>query len=103
MIITGQSNADGTSKPVMVKLLNLDARYYYMIQEDGWSWSYSKDPAAPTTETLIENPIVIKNTLKPGTLPKHAESVANNQMGTAAGTGGSTTTVSTREHTNVTP
>ncbi len=103
MIITGQSNADGTSKPVMVKLLNLDARYYYMIQEDGWSWSYTKDPAAPTTETLIENPIVIKNTLKPGTLPKHAESVANNQMGTAAGTGGSTTTVSTREHTNVTP
>jgi hypothetical protein len=101
MIVTGQSDASGNSVPVTVKLLNLDAGYYYKIEEDGWSWSYTK-PEAPTTETVLENPIVITNTLKPGNQPKHAESVAKNQMGTSAGTGGSTTTVSTREHTIVT-
>ena len=101
MIVTGQSDASGNSVPVTVKLLNLDAGYYYKIEEDGWSWSYTK-PEAPTTETVLENPIVITNTLKPGNQPKHAESVAKNQMGTAAGVGGSTTTVSTREHTIVT-
>ncbi len=81
--VIGDVNADGTSKPVMVKLLNLDPSYYYRIVEEGWTWSYTSDAqdesTAPTTETIKTNPIIIHNDPK-GAMPKHAEAVKRNNM-----------------------
>lgn len=81
--VIGDANADGTSKPVMVKLLNLDPIYYYRIVEQGWTWSYSSpaqdESTAPTTETEKSNPIVITNSPKTDT-PKHDEAVKRNNM-----------------------
>ena len=97
VIVSGETDADGNSKPVMVKMYNLDPKYYYKVLEDGWSWAYDKDPsAAPTTETVIKNPIVIKNTPK-NNMPKHAESVVYNDFGA-----GTAVTTSTKEHYPVT-
>lgn len=81
--VIGDANADGTSKPVMVKLLNLDPIYYYRIVEQGWTWSYTSpaqdESTAPTTETVKANPIVITNSPKTNT-PKHDEAVKRNNM-----------------------
>ena len=81
--VTGDTNTNGTSKPVMVKLLNLDPAYYYKVVEQGWTWAYTSpaqtEATAPTTETILSNPIIIKNTPKPST-PKHDEAVKRNNM-----------------------
>ena len=81
--VIGDVNADGTSKPVMVKILNLDPAYFYRVVEQGWTWAYTSDAQdedeAPSTETILTNPIVIKNTPKPST-PKHDEAVKRNDM-----------------------
>jgi hypothetical protein len=83
VLVSGDTKDDGTSKPVMVKLLNLDPAYYYKVVEEGWSWSYTSDAqdeeTAPTTETKTTNPIIIENTPKPST-PKHDEAVKRNNM-----------------------
>ena len=81
--VIGDVNADGTSKPVMVKILNLDPAYFYRVVEQGWTWAYTSDAQdeeeAPSTETILTNPIVIQNTPKP-TTPKHDEAVKRNDM-----------------------
>lgn len=93
IFITGESNADGTSKPVVKKLLNLDPSYFYKIFEEGWSWSYSNQAqdinTAPSTETVTTNPIVIENTYDDPDI-RHAEAKAVNVM---KSTGSTTTTV----------
>ncbi len=83
VLVSGETKDDGTSKPVMVKLLNLDPAYYYKVVEEGWSWSYKSDAqdesTAPSTETILTNPIIIENTPKTST-PKHDEAVKRNNM-----------------------
>ena len=83
VLVSGETKDDGTSKPVMVKLLNLDPAYYYKVVEEGWSWSYTSDAqdeeTAPSTESKTTNPIIIENTPKPST-PKHDEAVKRNNM-----------------------
>ncbi len=83
VLVSGETKDDGTSKPVMVKLLNLDPAYYYKVVEEGWSWSYTSnaqnEETAPSTETVLTNPIIIKNTPKTST-PKHDEAVKRNNM-----------------------
>ena len=69
--------------PVVVKLLNLDPRYFYKIKEEGWSWSYTNQAqdleTAPSTETITTNPIVIENSYNDPDI-KHAEAVKRNEM-----------------------
>ena len=69
--------------PVVVKLLNLDPRYFYKIKEEGWSWSYTNQAqdleTAPSTETITANPIVIENSYNDPDI-KHAEAVKRNEM-----------------------
>lgn len=81
--VIGDVNADGTSKPVMVKILNLDPSYFYRVVEQGWTWAYTSpaqsEEDAPSTETIVVNPFVIQNTPKP-TTPKHDEAVKRNNM-----------------------
>ena len=87
VLVSGETGVDDNgnsySKPVMVKLLNLDPAYYYKVVEEGWSWSYTSnaqdEETAPSTETILSNPIIIKNTPKPST-PKHDEAVKRNNM-----------------------
>lgn len=79
LLITGAPN----DAPVVVKLLNLDPRYFYKIKEEGWSWSYTNQAqdldTAPSTETITTNPIVIENTYNDPDI-KHAEAVKRNEM-----------------------
>ena len=69
--------------PVLEKLLNLDPRYFYKVWEEGWSWSYTNQAAdfesAPSTETVTENPIVVKNDYDDPDV-KHAEAAKRNKM-----------------------
>ena len=102
ILIIGESNADGSSKPVMKKLLNLNPNYYYRIKEEGWSWAYTNQAqdqgVLPTTEDLIQNPIIITNT-PDGPDVKHAESVVRNVLSTTVTE--TSTTISSKDHTKV--
>lgn len=84
LLITGAPD----DEPVIVKLLNLDPRYYYKILEEGWSWTYSNQAqdqdTAPNTDPndpngVTTNPIVIKNTYDNPDV-KHAEAVKRNEL-----------------------
>ena len=93
VMLTGKPGVDSLT----VKLLNLDPAYFYRVQENGWSWSYDTviQPAnaGQTTETTTHNPFVFQNTKKEN-MPKHAESVVNNDF-----KNGQAVTTSSKDHT----
>ncbi len=67
----------------MARLEGLDGSYYYKVEEEGWSWTYtgvcktafSSDPA--DGNQLVFNPVIFENT-KGDASRKHAESVVTN-------------------------
>lgn len=69
----------------MARLEGLDGSYYYKVEEEEWSWTYtgvcktaySTDPA--DENTLVFNPVIFENT-KGDASRKHAESVVTNKI-----------------------
>lgn len=71
----------------MAKLEGLSDQYYYKVEEESWSWSYTSEAETaistdPSTEGgyLEFNPFIFVNT-KQNSSRKHAESIVTNDFG----------------------